>query len=268
MKHTNILSALVLSFPLAACVTDEASEDQPEPELSSTTQAITGTSVVTHQCDQPYGLPCFIDLGSTANNRACFIGGISGRLDGGGVLIWNDLGGNYQMMLAAPSGTKIEAKTVCITGGTNRTTMTWTAGQPYDVVPATPNRHCFLQSISAVDDVAFNDTTDYIHTWKNGSNYYLGGQISGGATPSATAVCIDTPYSTDVWGGVAVLGGTAGGNLVNNSSGGWACGFAKFGGKFTSSSYSDKLELGYNSSTAFWNWWLVNGKQAEAYCVK
>src|SRR5687768_15839675 len=108
MKHPNILPALFLSLPLAACVTDvgdEADEATEEPDLSTTTQALTGTSISYHECDQPYGLPCQVDLGSTANNRACFLGGIYGHLgDGGGVQIYNNLSGSYRMILYPPSG--------------------------------------------------------------------------------------------------------------------------------------------------------------------
>jgi hypothetical protein len=77
-----------------------------------------------------------------------------------------------------------------------------------------------------------------------------------------------TPYATGAYGGVANLGYTVGGNLVDNATGGWACGLAKLGGKFMSSSYGDKVAIGYNGTTKFWNWTLVNGKQAEAVCVK
>jgi hypothetical protein len=274
MQHTNILprAFALLLLPAFGCVTDEADVDlEATDEVATVEQSLAGTNMSFHECDQAFGLPCFVDLGSAANNRACFLGGIYGRLgDGGGVLIYRELSTNtYKMMLSAPSGSKIAAMAVCVSGGTNRDSMSWTAGNPYATLPATSsNRRCFLQSISSFDDVAFNDTTDYMHVWKSGSTWYLGGQISGGAQPMATAVCIDTPYATGAYGGVANLGYTVGGNLVDNASGGWACGLAKLGGKFMSSSYGDKVAIGYNATTKFWNWTLVNGKQAEAVCVK
>jgi hypothetical protein len=267
MQYTTAFTALLM-IPAFGCIDEELVD---EPEVEVTTQALAGTEMTYHECDQAFGLPCFVDLGSSANNRACFIGGIYGHLEGGSVLIYND-GTNYNLMLAAPSGEKIAAKTTCISGGTNRATMTWTAGQAYDTEPATPWRRCFLQSISSVDDVAFNDTTDYMHVWKSGSTWYLGGQISGGAQPWASAVCVDTPWTTGAWGGVAPLlpnvNYSISGDLVDNESGGWVCGLAKLGGKFMSSSFTDKIAIGYNATSKTWNWQLVNGKQAEAYCVK
>jgi hypothetical protein len=269
MRHTNILAAIVL-LPAFGCVTDEefVEGDTDDPELASTTQALSGTSISYHECDQPYGLPCLLELGSAANNRACFIGGIYGKLGaGGGVQIF-PVGNTYFLNLYGRNAANIAAKVICVSGGTNRTLMTWTPGQPYDTVAATSNRRCFLSSISGHDDTAFNDTTDYVHTWKNGSTWYLGGQISGGAQPQVSAVCIDTPYGTGLWGGIANLGSTVGWDIGDNASGGWACGFTKLGGKFMSNSYGDKIEIDYNGSTKIWSWTLVNGKQAEAHCVK
>jgi hypothetical protein len=256
MTRTNTLLALLL-LPTFGCVTDE-------PDELTTEQAVSSTNMGYFEC----GSDCFEALGTTANNRACFLGGVYGALGDGGAAEIIVSGGSYYLSLTAGAGSRIAAKTVCVTGGTNRDFMQWTSGNPFEQrSQSSASRHCFLKSISGIGTVAFNDTIDYVHTWKNGSTWYLGGQITGGATVHASAVCIDTPLAYG-WSGVAVLGDDAGGDLISNAAGGWACGLAKLGGKFTSSSYGDKVEVDYDATAKQWTWTLVNGKQAEAVCIK
>jgi len=269
----SVLSSLVL---LGCGVEDEGSTEPSAEEsadaadvaLGSTTQAVTWSGS-TYSCT---GGACYTDLGLSAN-RTCFLGGIYGSLHEAGVSIFRYADGHYKLRIGTPDGQKLSATAICISGATNLIQKYWSGGDAATAIggTVTSTRRCFLTQIeNNVVNRGFDNTGDYARVWKDSvGNWFLGGSLSGGATSTAGAVCIDVPSDRGTWGIVANAG--AGNTVafdVAEDTGGVVCGLTKLGGNFTTNSFSDGLGLDYNAGTHFWNVKAINGKQATIHCVR
>lgn len=280
------MASMISLLALGGCAVDGAEAGDEEAETANGTDAsdlgdaLPATGEV-HQAVSAIGFyeyycssgTCNFDIGSTTG-RTCFLGGIWGSLAGGGsASIYPIVGGTYRLHLHHGTAQKIGARAICISGTTNLTRASWRGGDAATQIhgTVTSKRRCFLDGISneSGDYTGFDTSSDYAKVWKDSAGkWYVGGSLSGLADSFVTATCVDIPTDRGLWGIVANPGGSVGFNTAYNASGGVACGLNKIGGKFTTASYSDGLDVNYNSGTRYWDISAVNDKQGETVCAE
>jgi hypothetical protein len=259
----------------AAVLDDDASDASDAdsvaqlPATGEVRQAVSAIGFYDYYCSSG---TCNFDIGSTTG-RTCFLAGVWGTLAGGAASIYPIIGGTYRLHLNHLPFQRIGARAICISGTTNRTTASWRGGQTATQIrgTVTSQRRCFINGVSneSGDTNGFDTGSDYTQVWKDSAGkWYLGGSMSGLADPYVSAVCVDVPTDRGLWGIVANPGGTVNFNTAYNASGGVACGLNKLGGKFTTPSFSDGVDVGYNSGTRYWDITAVNDKQAQTTCVE
>lgn len=208
---------------------------------------------------------CYYDH-DTLTDRTCFLAGISGDLREGFVNMGR-VNGRWRLEMRAAAGKTVGARTVCISGDTNLIGANWLGGQPAKQIlgTVTSKRRCFLGGVFNTNSAsnALDNATDYIRVWKDSaSNWWLGGNISGAATPTVTAYCVDTAAAYNPYG---IIGPTSF-DMVENVNGD-VCGLTKAGGAFINGS-SDGTLIGYNGGTHMWSFSANSGKNGEALCIR
>jgi hypothetical protein len=276
------MASMISLLALGGCAVDGAEAGDEVADLAETSelgdalpatgevrQAVSAIGFYNYYCSSG---TCNFDIGSTTG-RTCFLGGIFGSLIGGAASIYPITGGTYRLHLAHAPFQKIGARAICISGTTNLTRASWRGGQTATPIngTVTSKRRCFLDGISneSGDTNGFDTSSDYAKVWKDSAGkWYLGGSLSGLADSYVSATCVDIPTDRGLWGIVANPGGSVGFDTAYNANGGVACGLNKIGGKFTTASYSDGLDVNYNSGTRYWDISAVNDKQGETVCAE
>lgn len=258
-------------FLLSNCVdTDEEFDD----ELDETSQQVTLPELGGYICTNQQ--LCTFDLGSAANDRACFLSGIRGAaaIDGGfgygdGSLstIWIS-GGKFYLTIYPPVGNyPIVVNTTCVSGITNRTASAhWQPGFPTPIqIANSPNTRCFLTQVGMFGG-GMTHYNDSVRTWRDATGkWFLGGSSQTGFV-DANATCFDAA-NVGEWSWGQGVPGSITGNLASNTNHDVGCGLTEIGGVFLTN--SDGVSLGFTTKAKTqWNWTLANYKHGAANCIK
>lgn len=208
---------------------------------------------------------CYYDH-DTLTDRTCFLAGISGDLREGYVNMGR-VNGRWRLEMFAAAGKTVGARTVCISGATNLANANWLGGQPAKQIlgTVTSTRRCFLGGVFNTNSASngLDNATDYVRVWKDTANkWWLGGQIAGAATPTATAYCVDVPVTFTP----RAITGPDSFNLVENVNG-EVCGLTEAGGPFINGA-SDGTLINYNDGTHLWSFAASSGKFGTARCIR
>jgi len=142
-------------------------------------------------------------------------------------------------------------------------------GEIYTIAPATPNRRCFLESVTGID-LTWHDSADSVLIWNDGKNWQLQGYANDwnvkASGASASAVCVDFPA------GAKSDSGTFGSSesAVISSGPGYAtvCGLTEIGGAFDVQSWDDGVMIDWpKSANGSWVMKTSPGKFGSYLCV-
>ncbi|HZI14188.1 MAG TPA: hypothetical protein VE153_27720 [Myxococcus sp.] len=266
---------LMLAVPLAAFAVGCGGEP-----LDETTEPAAGGEAVA-QTEQAVGLGGSYWWGTsnngytsttigTATNRTCFLAGVFGNLQPAATGSWLSAGtfmnaGNWVIFVNHYASKALATSVHCINTAANRTPeVSWYQGGAAKLLgAATAQRRCFLTGVDGAG--GFKSTSDHVRVWNDGTNWWLGGNLSGQG--GASALCVDLPEDHGGWLWVAGNPGGFTENLAYNP-GGVACLLSGVGGPFTRSDYSDGVSIDYNSGTRYWEMTVTNGKRGWGNCVR
>jgi hypothetical protein len=218
------------------------------------------------------------DIGSDAN-MTCFLSGVAGNLSStyGAQTPQGSLyttassrvyraGGRWYIEAQTGSGTeKIKTGAMCVNIVAGRTaSFGWAGGAAHKMLPATPNRRCFLTEVANSEmyynDYDFTALTDEVRVWSDGLNWYIGG--NGNAQGAAS--CIDVSSDLGEWNWA---NGTT--NIAyNDMNPGTQCFLTGVRGAFRSNDWGNGVNINYNAGLNQYTLSASSGKRAWARCIK
>lgn len=244
--------------------------------LGETEQAVSSVVVQSLTCSGQ--TDCQLDLHLTSADHACFLGGLSGKLDSGSYGQLNDVSveadgaGEFHIHIFTSHLDTIWAEAVCVpVNAATVHAMSWDTSNPFGsttvLAGGTTARRCFLDRIAGFH--TFNDFDDYVEVGRSGSlTWYLQGRIdSPGGQTFAGATCFDVGADLigDGWiqtSGTNILDliGTHNGRSVLT-----ACGINSFGGVYTTNDTANGQQLWRNTD---WNWTLTGAVRGGVDCFQ
>jgi hypothetical protein len=258
--------SLVGFVMLAGCVDDAALE--VETEVVS--QELAGWSIYGLVCTSG---SCGADLG-TSTNRTCFLGGVTGHLNGSAeqydysLVTVSRYGGTYTLGILANGAGPVGATAVCINTSLNRidNNIIWHSyDPPVTITGGTAARRCFLSQVAVADGMG--TTFDHVAVTKDAANnnWYLGGYQHDDAFADAKVVCVDVPELVTQQSQVQGAGSTSY-VLGDNTT---ACGLQRIGGVFTSNNTDEGVNIKFmGGAVQQWYWQLKNYKNGFVSCVR
>jgi hypothetical protein len=268
---------------------DEAINDG---RVGETQQAFTGStnvglSVIGQSTDDldlgPDSSTCFLSAlkGNFADLRTFKTGLLSDSwLVPRASIVHNETTHRLSLSVVAASPTsRLSASVVCINKSTDLTKeKSWTTGQGAVFLSASAGKQCFLTEVSGFDGPSmFNSLDDTAgDSWGTVADsasvtYTLGNfYLTGTGHASARALCIDISAQL-----VATSGNGLGVHALVTANAqqigsvnGTQCFLYGVGGQFRTSSFTDGVDINYNSGTLVWSYTTAPSKGAWVACVQ
>ncbi len=233
--------------------------------------------------------PNTTDIG-TSVGRTCFLTGVGGNFRPGGT-IWDPPGAyhpawggvrinaqnRYEIYVSPSAGHSMIVQARCVNSAANRVTGQWNSvGADVKLGATTAHRQCFLTEIGNISvnstntsNWAFTNTSDFVRTYHDNVNWYVGGNLTSGGWALASAVCVDAPeHIGDYNGGLAPKPGTSTKPLSNVA--GATCGLTKVQGSLEASfgDWNDEVSLTVPAGSSQFTLTAKNGKAGSATCMK
>jgi hypothetical protein len=216
--------------------------------------------------------------GTSTATQTCFLSGVSGDLIpngtdfiGQGVGVNAGSNGQYNMYLNT-NQQELEVAAQCVNSATARTNeVTWSMGESAKTLgSATPDsaRRCFLTRVSGSPSGdgprAFSSSTDFVKVWSDGSNWYIGGVLSGPG--SASAVCVDVTADYGTWIYQSPDPGT--GEYAMTNVAGASCPLQYVGGHFDVNDWEAGVYTWLETGTNQFSMHTSHGHTGWSTCVK